>query len=1414
MNLIIVFLNADEIQVEKILYKNVFFSEDSYAFGFRFDDPIFRLATDLKSDEVKSTTKKILLKPESRASETAYYYEESKEMEAELKNFGIKDKADSKKRTRTKTEFYDPGIPAKTNVKRVRTKAELKQEPPGQQPSGYDISRGVIKLETSGLESLQVEPFLSSNTNSLINQSGMNLPCLSTDPTFNPMAQLSLSSVPWMVPNAGPVSNSFPNPMMMYPGMLPTGVGPSFMATPTGNFLHSGTSEYLNEHMQSFTGAKVRKNKKRGNKKLNPVHNAPNARSASVKKPTTSRDRLCPDAESQMIMNAVALEHSYTMRPDAINSKRKSLKYHTDASACSSPHEPNHSKLKVDGTGPQKTPSSASIPTENFSNTSPKRLNKRCSTVKQLLEKPTMLDKASSKTPVVNNTASGSETTAVKPLVNSAKNEQPSIKELQTTANQQQAVSSHQSAAAIQKSDMYIQDQSHLPSSEHLSRSLNPTLQKQESQVLPSEVNGPASAVATPVSSAGSLPGSCCSLDNKAKLSSVPSITHAIEMVKLQQQGALNRDSTNTVHSKKPATKTAEEHTEIPYPDLQETTRNDGTLATKTGNKKSEPTQILSQLSSPPIAPVIDVKLQKQVQDFDVCNNGSKLSTTAASSNPGVSSTLQLSCLSNREDTSSTSTVTSQMSTMQSVTAHTPLQTSSQIATPSSTNSAVQSPLPSKKGQFQPTGKRDLTVKATNTATSDANKQQDPPPVDNNSGKIAQEHNVEHSESSSTSNLPDEFIPTGCNEPKKLEVVAPVITTQTLQEALTQLSSVSSIAIPPKVADLVLHCPQHASKSPIFHWETKETLETITEHRRPENSSSGIPQGSHLHSSQNRSEKAKTSVSTQNTTLEKPPCVKHETAVTAMLASPVTTATFTQNGSETILPVKKTVPSTDSNQVKNQCDNETSSQTVDSLKQYGPHLPEEKPAPECSGISQQHDHGLSGPENTLVTELSATTPEHQPQGNTESTAPASFVTTQVVDASIPPHESPPVVTSMLLSTTTAAAPLRPPPPLLHISQLQTLPVKIPQLASPENESQFLTEGPPALQIPTASDPVMQAENLLSPQQNGKLPIIFDQTNNSSVAQIPGQLGALAPNLFTTQNIPLLNEQSPASYDVLSPAGVFANPQLSQAFFDGMNQAFNAQMLSQMALSQFGGFQQQMPSALPLFNMIMQDSLQGNLAAVPQLQHAQMLGLTLPNFGTPGLPIGDPNLLGSFHYAGGMSTPPALSGQLATNAMARAVQNTTSSFPQDIHKTVESGCSKGKRKSKESQSSPIDSEQYLPKHDNTENTSMASKTSDPAETVATAPNTIQFDQSSHLNCSTNQSEDSGTHSLPGSKVNEPSDETEVASKDIRRKDRSESQDSNSTLSDGESPVSTPTTTSVPGWFGKGLNLKKGRRKRSK
>ena len=1011
-----------------------------------------------------------------------------------------------------------------------------------------------------------------------------------------------------------------------------------------------------------------------------------------------------------------------------------------------------------------------------------------------------MLDKASSKTPVVNNTASGSETTTVKPLVNSAKNEQPSIKELQTTTNQQQAVFSYQSAAAIQKSDMYIQDQSHLPSSEHLSRSLNPTLQKQESQVLPSEVNGPASAVATPVSSAGSLPGSCCSLDHKAKLSSVPSITHAIEMVKLQQQGALNRDSTNTVHSKNPATKTAEELTEIPYPDPQETARNDGTLATKTGNKKSEPTQILSQLSSPPIAPVIDVKLQKQVQDFEVCNNGSKLSTTAASSNPGVSSTLQLSCLSNREDTSSTSTVTSQMSTMQSVTAHTPLQTSSQIATPSSTNSAVQSPLPSKKGQFQPTGKRDLTVKATNTATSDANKQQDPPPVDNNSGKIAQEHNVEHNESSSTANLKDEFIPTGCNEPKKLEVVAPVITTQTLQEALTQLSSVSSIAIPPKVADLVLHCPQHASKSPISHLETKERLETITEHRRCQNSSSGIPPGSHLYSSQNRSEKAKTSVSTQNTTLEKPPCVKHETAV---FGSPVTTATFTQNGNETILPVKKT----DSNQVKNRCDNETSSQTVDGLKQYGPHLREEKPAPECSGISQQHDHGLSGPEDTLITEsslatsaeLSATTPEHQPQGNSEITAPASLVTT---------------FASMPLATTTAAAPLRPPPPLLHISQLQTLPVKIPQLASPENESQFLTEGPPALQIPTASDPVMQAENLLSPQQNGKLPIIFDQTNNSSVAQLPGQLSALAPNLFTTQNIPLLNEQSPASYDVLSPAGVFANPQLSQAFFDGMNQAFNAQMLSQMALSQFRGVQQQMPSALPLFNMIMQDSLQGNLAAVPQLQHAQMLGLTLPNFGTPGLPIGDPNLLGSFHYAGGMSTPIALSGQLATNAMARAVQNTTSSFPQDIHKTVESGCSKGKRKSKESQSSPIDSEQYLPKHENTENTSMASKTSDPTETVATAPNTIQLDQSSHLNCSTNQSEDSGTHSLPGSKLNEPSDETEVTSKDIRRKDRSESQDSNSTLSDGESPVSTPTTTSVPGWFGKGLNLKKGRRKRSK
>ena len=198
-------------------------------------------------------------------------------------------------------------------------------------------------------------------------------------------------------------------------------------------------------------------------------------------------------------------------------------------------------------------------------------------------------------------------------------------------------------------------------------------------------------------------------------------------------------------------------------------------------------------------------------------------------------------------------------------------------------------------------------------------------------------------------------------------------------------------------------------------------------------------------------------------------------------------------------------------------------------------------------------------------------------------------------------------------------------------------------------------------------------------------------------------------------------------------------------------------------------------------------MQGNFPAIPQLQHAQMLGLTVPTFGTPGLPIGDPTLLGSFHHAGGMPTPLALSGQLATNVVTHAIQNTTSSVPQDICENVESGCSKGKKNTKESQICPIDSEQYLPKRENTENSCMASKTSDPTETVATAPNAIELDQSSHLNCSTNQSEDSGTHSLPGSTINELSDVTEVSSKDIGRKDRSESQDSNSTLSDGESPV---------------------------
>ena len=1337
----------------------------------------------MKSDEVKSTTKKILIKPESRASDTVHYYEDDKEMDVELKNFGIREKADSKKRTRTKTEFYDPGIPTKTTVKRVRTKAELKQEPPGQQLSDHDVSGGAIKLETSGFESLQVEPFLSSNTNSLINQSGINLPCLSADPTFNPMAQISLSSVPWMMPNVGLMSNSMTNPMMMYPGMLPPGVGSSFMPTPNGNFLHSGTSEYLTERIPSSTGAKVRKNKKRRNRKVNTVHSAPTTGRTSVRKAATSGDRLGPSAESEMIMNAVALEHSYTMPPDAINSKRKSLKCHTDASTCAPQQDAKHSGLKVDASSPQKIPPSASIPTED--NRSPKRLNKRCSTIKQLLEKPTMVNKTDPKAPIISNTASGSEATAVKPLENPADIEQSFIKELQTTSNQQQGIFSHQTTVAKRKSDI------------------------QESRVLPFKVNDAASVLATLVTSSGSRQGSC--LDNKAKLNSVPSITHAIEMVKLQQQGALSKDCTNTVQNKRSATKIVEEYTQTPDPVPQEIAQN-GTLASKTENKKSEPSQILSQLSSPPIAPVIDVKLQKQVQGFDACNNTSTLSTTAAPANPGVSSVSQLSCQYDTEKANPTITVASQMSTMQSVTAHTPLQTSSQIAGPRNTNSAVQPPFPSKKGYFQPTGKRDLT--------SDDNKQEDPPPVNKNLGLIAQQHIIEHSESSSRTNLKDEFVLACCNEPKKLELVAPVITTQTLQEALTQLSSVSSIAIPPKVADLVLHCPQNTSKSATSHLEIEGNLENITENRSSENSSSGVSQGSHSDTSQNRSETAQTSVSTQNTTLEN---MKQETiAVTIGLASPITKVTFTQNGNETIPPVNKALPSTDSNQVKNQCVNETSSQTIDSLKQYRPHLQEEKP--ECSDIPRQNDHGLSGPENTLVTEssltasaeLSATTSKLQSQGNVGDTVPGAFVTTQtsVLDASIPQHESPPVVATKPLTKAPAAAPLRPPPPLLHISQLQTSPVKIPQLASPENNSQFLTEGPPAFQIPNASDPILQAENLFSPQQNGRLQFISDQTDNSPVSQVPGQLSALAPSLFTTQSIPLLNEHNLASYDVLSPAGVFTNPQLSQTFFDGMSQAFNAQMLSQMALSQFGGFQQQAPSALPLFNMIVQDTLQGNLLAVPQLQHAQMLGLTVPTFSTSGLPIADPTLLGSFHHVGGTPTPLVLSGQLATNVMTHAIQNTTSSVPQDISETVESGCSKGKNNTEESQSCPIDSEQYLPKRQNTENSCMASKTFDPTETVATAPNTIQLDQSSHLNCSTNQSKDSGTHSLPGSKINELSDETEVSSKDIGRKDRSESQDSNSTLSDGESPVSTPTTTSVPGWFGKGLNLKKGRRKRSK
>ena len=1440
--------------------------------SFRFDDPIFRLATTLKPEEVKTTSKKILIKPESRACKTTQYYEDGADLEAEIKDLGLKEKTDSKGRRRVKTDFYDPDTPTKTEVRRVRTKAELKQE-----PLGCSTERSSFKVETTSSEIVKSELEQTSNTNSHINQPGISLPCFPAEMAYNPMAQVPFTGVPWMIPNLGLMANPLNDPLMMYPGIMQGMVSPFLPPHSTGavpSSTHtipsstpgisepkvvSGTnvsaasnntilSENMHEHLLSSTAAEIRRNKKRRKRKSEALQFSGDVVQSSnkVSKPVVDTPQQA-ELTDKYISDAVALEHSYTIPPHAAGTKRKSRKTHAETNTYSAPHS-SVTETWVQSAPPQSVTVKEIVPEE--ANTSPKKSNKRCPTIKQLLEKPSLLSKPKTDLPVSRNVVSNTST-----LLGTVPNHQSSQSTAVRPANPDVKSQEYATTSSVHQA---LQPDIH---------KLKPTAPRFDtgSHIRPPPT-GPPSSVASGIA--------VNARSDKPRLAPVPSITHAIEMVKLQQQGALAVDATHKLDGPKSPNTGVQQSTGMPVTsNIQKLPMKASTCTTTTS--KACKSEIISKLTSPPMVPVPNVQLQTEMLgDLDMpgCKHLSKLSST--NSLP-VSPQAPYFNLGPAEDEKSVSSSFQQTTTPRPRNVQVTYECNSHNTQLPPTESCAQT----NKASIQPSGTKTLQntkpgkgneVSGTSQAILKIHDRADTSIRGEASGVVSEITNVHSVEEKQTLVSSDQICqqlqntqpnksqdqaenqrqnvePTQATSEQDLtaasngQKTSSIITTQVLQQALAQLRAVSSVAIPPKVADLVLPGLPSRSLPTLQSPKREQTLEAVElpassssetvdddkatnlqqmpSHSMQEMTSETIvhpPTNTTATSSQAELQTAAPNVPSQTTVQTSEESTVKVRPLTSQTSETIPVTVETVQGRENVAPYATNNPvvftSASTTHAPSTMQNlpnvhSSSTQAIQMLKEARPQL-QRIPSPPKPPITQQQtgvrlpapgiNQCLSQPP-TARTKIAETFPLTSSEVNNRS------INKLPVDVSATTQTSTPNSPKKLINeSVTEQAPIRSPTKPPHRSQQgapQTVPTaiptitnaspgvgtltsvssssppKVPKLSSPFKGSHRPAKEKPTLVMPNSND---RSHKLLSPKSHQK----------SVAMQHTNQTGMLSPG---TSHIS-------GSEAAVPPGSVFANPQLSQAFYEGMNQAFNAQLMSQMTMSQFGGLQHQMPGVPPLVNPFLQEPLlQANLGLMSQVQHSQMLGSPLTNIAiSGGLPVVDTNLLGMLQYGTNLISP--------TGMLSQPVLNSPMSQTTTLQQAAIPACSKAKNKSKKSHNIE-ESQQHASEHEKIKDTDLASKNSDPTGDVATTSKSNQLDSASHLKNSMDQSKNSGL--LPGSKLDE---------KEGKCKNRSESQDSNSTASDGtadsESPVSTPTTTSVPGWFGKGLNLKKGRRKRQK
>ena len=1267
-------------------------------------------------------------------------------------------------------------MPAQVECGRVRTKAELKQ------PVEYRSVKSESETETTDV--VKSEPSVPGGQADAVAS-----PSFPPGMMYNPVMQGAFGGVPWMMPNVG--LNPLYDSLMMHPNLISPGMIPGFLphmsSSSAGGVMleqngveasSSSVAGTSSTSLDSRIGHIVRETKRRSQK-------SPKSRSKTGSSWNSK----------EQASNPVTLEHSYTMPPSAAKKRRSTSHKRHSPVPLSNPRDPHAQE-----TAPHLAQAAESC------------VNSKCPTVKELLAAPAL----------------GKNSTLLaldvkpKPLcvdhfdhqATSASGRRKDI----GCASQSWQENSDLTRLSGEKSGEFITSCSQG----------GPTLKSEESS--------------------SALSGS----RTKLKSFPVPSISHAIEMVKLQQQ--MSSKEKNVLQPKKEA---AQEHLQkdadlpievvrtLPFTDIgtteavPETPEMSPTSETKSSQHLplSRQQETCNFTQTPQLtdgSPVSDVNLSPVVPSATteaICPQAEESDASQQTSRPSVDlHSNGMGCVPNTPDKSESNSL-----------------------------GILADMLPGSENESQNlTRTTDLSDDSDETLTNTESVEM------NDELSVKDESETVSGKSSQVSQAALEpelsHIAVDDTKPKLI----PVITVQCLKDALTQLCSVSAVAIPPHVCGLnfagttgdTSEEPKNGGDIPSQGYCGGGSQDKEVPRETAESSVEGV-EFEHIAVCPSGTDAPAAKVQDASATIprEEIPEAEIDVRVTEI---PKTETAVSDKASATAAPNEAAPsdvgPSTQEVPGPNQSPTKTSSfEAIQMLKCARPRLgppgvsPPLRPAIQSAAVRlttptlprktqwvplpmEKTNEGVSSslvssgmkaepiPGETArspIQEAQASTSDVREEAKTSTSDVREEAKTSISDVR---EEAQASTSDVREEAKTSISDVR------EEAKTSTLDVReessaadtsetTGQSASVTNSQSSAVPGRDSVTLPASSAVI---PSLVSVPRQPSSPVAStshysgtnvavetskappSETNRFQKVVCAENTSQLAPATISPFSNPMLSSEA-----MMAEANFLANAQMAQAVLGSMNQAFSAHLISQMALAQFGG----LPGTLPFLNPFFQEPL-NPLAAWSQTQ-------SLPCTSLPNLPIMNPGALNAFPYGATIPSVGVL-GQMSnhicsTNATAPSVSSQGSDAP------LASRGSKTKRK-------PIESQTLISVAESQSETSTRKANADSRQTEDT---TEQFEicsgsisseeKSAHLKNADAGGETSGTLSAGDNRSNIDRDSTEVLSA-AKRQLRSDSQDSSGAASDGtvdsESPVSTPTTASVPGWFGKGLNVRKGKRKRTK